>query len=93
MDQDETKQSEVLLTGVPVAGVEQEAPQGAGMNAHTIKRDKYQWIISHPWGCKQRKGMDSSMRQTFITRKENLAWDLGQCGLSKEELASLLASA
>lgn len=62
------------------------------MSEHTIKRDRFQYVVFHPWGCPQRKGDRAGTKYTYITQKENLAWELGQCGLSAEEQLLLLAS-
>ena len=64
------------------------------MSEHTIKRDRFQYVVFHPFGdCKQRKGNRAGIKYTYITQKENLPWELGQCGLSAEEQLPLLASA
>ena len=63
------------------------------MKEHTIKRDKFQYVIFHPWEiCKQRRGSNSGMKYTYITQKANLTWELDQCGLSSQEQSQLLAS-
>ena len=60
------------------------------MSQHVIKKDKLQYIISHPYGnCKQRVGVKSGMKLTYITQKNNLPWELKQCGLSDVEIDQL----
>ena len=61
-------------------------------DGHKIGKDPYQWIIFHPKSCKQRAKHTVTRQYTYITQKENLPWELGQCGLSAEEQSQLLAS-
>lgn len=83
------KETEVLQSDLPVESVGQGSPK-----KHFIKRDRFQYVVFHPWGdCKQRRGDRSGMKYTYITQKENLPWELNQCGISPEEQSQLLASA
>jgi hypothetical protein len=58
------------------------------MKSHEIKRDKFQYIIKHPWGCPQRKAFESEGKYTYITQKVNLPWELRQCGMSEAEIGA-----
>lgn len=62
------------------------------MESHQIKKDKFQYIVVHPVGCKQYPKMKSGFNYTYITPKGNLPWELHQCGVSPEEQSQLLAS-
>lgn len=63
------------------------------MKNHEIKRDKFQYIIKHPWGCPQRVGDRSGMNYTYITQRVNLPWELRQCGMTETEILAMTEAA
>ena len=56
------------------------------MNPHEIKQDHFQYVIFHPWGCPQRRAFETGGKYTYITQKENLPWELKQCGMTDTEI-------
>lgn len=46
---------------------------------HAILRDKFNWIVRHPWrkGCKGRK--TGNNLETYFTQPRNVRWELETC--------------
>ena len=58
-------------------------------NGHKMGRDMWQFVIRHPNTCKQREKATITGEYTYITQKNNLPWELRQCGMTDTQINEL----